>query len=286
MVTSQAGGGNDVQARAIARGLTEALGQQVIVDNRASGVIPGEIVAKATPNGYTLLFYNNALWTGPLLQKTPYDPVRDFAPVTTATVAPNILVVSNGLAVNSVQQLIALAKAKPGALNYASSGLGASNHLAAELFKYMAGVDIVRIGYKGASAGLNDVMAGQVQVMFPTAGSVIPLIKLERVKPLAVTSLERSRVAPDLPTIAESGLPGYESLAIYGVFAPAGTPKPIIERLNNEIVRVLASPDVKKLFFKLGMETVGGSPAQLAEKVRDEMNRLGKVIKAAGIKAQ
>jgi tripartite-type tricarboxylate transporter receptor subunit TctC len=286
IVTSQAGGGNDVQARAIARGLADALGQQVIVDNRASGVIPGDIVARATPDGYTLLFYNNALWTGPLMQKTPYDPVRDFAAVTTATIAPNILVVNNGLHVSSVQQLIALAKSKPGELNYASSGLGASNHLAAELFKSMAGVDIVRIGYKGASAGLNDVIAGQVQVMFPTAGSVIPLLKVGRVKALAVTSLERSKVAPDLPTVAESGLPGYESLAIYGVFAPSGTPKAIIDRLNTEIVRVLASPDVKNLFFRLGMETVGGTPAQLAGKVKQEMRRLGKVIKASGIGAR
>jgi tripartite-type tricarboxylate transporter receptor subunit TctC len=286
IVTSQAGGGNDVQARAIARGLAAALGQQVIVDNRASGVIPGDIVARATPDGYTLLFYNNALWTGPLMQKTPYDPVRDFAPVTIATLGPNVLVVNNGLPVSSVQQLIALAKAKPGELNYASSGLGASNHLAAELFKSMAGVDIVRIGYKGASAGLNDVVAGQVQIMFPTAGAVIPLLKLGRVRALAVTSREPSKVVPELPTVAASGLPGYESLAIYGVFAPSGTPPAIVDRLNKEIVRVLASPEVKNLFFRLGMETVGSTPAQLAAKVKDEMSRLGKVIAAAGIGAQ
>ena len=286
IVTSQAGGGNDVQARAIGRGLTDALGQQVIVDNRPSGVIPGDIVSKATPNGYTLLFYNNALWTGPLMQKTPYDPVRDFAPVVTCTVGPNILVVNNALPVKSVQELIALAKSKPGQLNYASSGLGASNHLAAELFKAMAEVDIVRIGYKGASPGLNDLIAGQVQVMFPTAGAAVPLIKSGRVKALAVTGLERSAVAPDLPTIAASGLPGYESLAIYGIFAPAGTPRPIIGRLNKEIVRVLATPEVKSLFFKLGMETVGGSPEQLGAKVKSEMTRMGKVIQAAGIKAR
>jgi tripartite-type tricarboxylate transporter receptor subunit TctC len=286
IVTSQAGGGNDVQARAIGRGLTDALGQQVIVDNRPSGVIPGDIVSKATPNGYTLLFYNNALWTGPLMQKTPYDPVRDFAPVVTCTVGPNILVVNNSLPVKSVQELIALAKSKPGQLNYASSGLGASNHLAAELFKAMAEVDIVRIGYKGASPGLNDLIAGQVQVMFPTAGAAVPLIKSGRVKALAVTGLERSAVAPDLPTIAASGLPGYESLAIYGIFAPAGTPRPIIGRLNKEIVRVLATPEVKSLFFKLGMETVGGSPEQLGAKVKSEMTRMGKVIQAAGIKAR
>jgi tripartite-type tricarboxylate transporter receptor subunit TctC len=284
IVTSQAGGGNDVQARAIARGLTETLGQQVIVENRPSGVIPGDIVAKATPDGYTLLFYNNTLWTGPLMQSTPYDPVSDFAPVTMATIGPNVLVVYSGLPVSSVQQLVTMAKSKPGELNYASSGLGASNHLAAELFKSMAGVDIVRVAYKGANPGLNDLMAGRVHVMFPTAGAVVPLIKLGRIKALAVTSLERSIVAPELPTVAESGLPGYESLAIYGVFAPVKTPKPIIGRLNKEIVRVLARPEVKSLFFKLGMETVGSSPAQLGDKVEDEMNRIGKVIRAAGIK--
>jgi len=286
IVTSQAGGGNDVQARVIARGLTNALGQQVIVDNRPSGVIPGEIVSKATPNGYTLLFYNNALWTGPFIQKTPYDPVRDFAPVTTSAIGPNILVVNNALPVRSVRELIALAKAKPGQLNYASSALGASNHLAAELFKAMAGVDIVRVGYKGAGPGLNDLMAGNVQVMFPTAGAAVPHMKSGRMRALAVTSHERSAVAPDLPTIAESGLPGYESLAIYGVFAPAGTPRPIINRLNQEIIRVLAAPEVKDLFFKLGMETVGGSPEQLGAKVKSEMTRMEKVIQAAGIKAR
>ena len=194
--------------------------------------------------------------------------------------------VNTALPVNSVQGLIDLAKSKPGELNYASSGMGASNHLAAELFKAMAEVDIVRIGYKGASPGLNDLIAGQIQVMFPTAGAAVPHIKTGRVKALAVTSQERSSVAPDLPTVAASGLPGYESLAIYGIFAPAGTPRPIINRLNKEIVRVLAAPEVKDRFFKLGMETVGGSPEQLAAKVRSEMKRMAKVIKAAGIKVQ
>src|SRR5688572_6975684 len=216
IVTSEVGGGNDVQTRMIARGLTDALGQQVIVENRPSGVIPGEIVSRATPNGYTLLLYNNTLWTGPLLQKAPYDPVRDLAPVITATVGPNILVVNTALPVKSVQDLVALAKARPGTLNYASSGMGATNHLAAELFKTMAGVDIVQIGYKGAGPGLNDLIAGQIQVMFPTAGAAVPHMKSGRVKALAVTSPGRSPVAPQLPTVAASGLPGYESLAIDG----------------------------------------------------------------------
>ncbi len=284
IVTSEVGGGNDVQTRMIARGLTDALGQQVIVENRPSGVIPGEIVSRATPNGYTLLFYNNTLWTAPLLQKAPYDPVRDLAPVITATVGPNILVVNTALPVKSVQDLIALAKSKPGVLNYASSGMGATNHLAAELFKTMAGVDIVQIGYKGAGPGLNDLIAGQIQVMFPTAGAAAPHMKSGRVKALAVTSPGRSPVAPQLPTVAESGLPGYESLAIYGVFAPAKTPRPLIDRVNKEIARVLAAPETRERLLGMGMETVGGTPEQLGARVKSEMQRMGKVIKAAGIK--
>ena len=284
IVTSEAGGGNDVQARVIARGLTGVLGQQVIVENRPSGVIPGEIVARATPNGYTLLLYNNTLWTGPLIQKAPYDPLRDLAPVTTATIAPNVLVVNTALPAKSVADLISLAKSRPGQLNYASSGTGATNHLAAELFKTMAGVDIVRIGYKGAGPGLNDLIANQIQVMFPTAGAASPHVKAGRVKALAVTSAERSSVAPELPTIAASGLPGYESIAIYGIFAPAGTPKAIIDRLNREIAGILATADVKERFFAMGMEAVGGSPAQLTARVKSDMVRMGKVIRDAGIR--
>ena len=284
IVTSEVGGGNDVQARMIARGLTDALGQQVIVENRPSGVIPGEIVSRASPNGYTLLLYNNTLWTGPMLQKAPYDPVRDLAPITTATVGPNILVVNTGLTVKSVQDLVALAKAKPGVLNYASSGMGATNHLAAELFKSMAGVDIVQIGYKGAGPGLNDLIAGQIQVMFPTAGAATPHVKSGRVRALAVTSPARSPVAPQLPTIAESGLPGYESLAIYGIFAPAKTPRAIAERLNREIVQILGAPETRERFLAMGMETVGGTAGELAARVKADMQRTGKVIKAAGIK--
>lgn len=285
IVTSEAGGGNDFQARVIARGLSAALGQQVIVENRPSGVIPGEIVSKALPNGYTLLLYNNALWTGPLIQQTPYDPVKDLAPLATVTIAPNILVVNNALPANSVAELIALARSKPGELNYASSGTGASNHLAAELFNTMAGVKIVRIGYKGASQGLNDLIAAQIQVMFPTAGAAAPHVKSGRVKGLAVTSAERSQLAPQLPTVAASGLRGYESLAIYGMFLPAGTPSALVARLNAEIVKILHTAEVKEKFFSMGMETVGDAPDRLAARVKTEMARMGKLIKDAGIDA-
>ena len=286
IVTSEVGGGNDIQARMIARGLTATFSQQVIVENRPSGVIPGEILSRASPNGYTLLFYNNTLWTGPLLQKAPYDPMRDFAPIVTATVGPNVLVVNPASPADSVQELIALAKAKPGVLNYASSGLGASNHLAAELFKSMAGVDIVRVSYKGAGPGLIDLIANQIQVMFPTAGAAAPHMKAKRVKALAVTSAERSSVAPELPTLAASGLLGYESLAIYGVFAPAGTPRPLVNRLNSEIVKILATADVKDRLLAMGMETVGGDPEQLRHKVKTEMARTVKLLHEAGVKGR
>ena len=285
LVTSEGGGGNDVQARIIAQGLAAALGQQVVVDNRPSGVVPGELVAKAAPNGYTLLFYNNALWIGPLLQSTPYDPVRDFAPVTLVSRGPNVLVVNPTLPVKSVGELVALAKSKPGGLNYGSSGTGASNHLAAELFKSMAGVDIVRVNYKGAGPALTALIAGELQVMFPTAGSVAPYLSSGRVKALAVTSAEASPLAPGVPTVAAT-LPGYESIASYGLFAPVGTPRAVIERLREEIVKLVNRSDIKGKFASVGMEIGGGAPDELAAMVKSEMSRMGKVIKDAGIRDQ
>ena len=195
-----------------------------------------------------------------------------------------MLVVNTALPAKSVAELIGLAKSRPGQLNYASSGTGATNHLAAELFKMMAGVDIVRIGYKGAGPGLNDLIANQIQVMFPTAGAASPHVKSGRVKALAVTSAERSSVAPELPTIAASGLPGYETIAIYGIFAPAGTPQAIIERFNREISGILATADVKEKFLGMGMEAIGGSPAQLTARVKSDMVWTGKLIRDAGIR--
>ncbi len=286
IVTAEAGGGNDVQARLIAPGLSAALGQQVVVDNRPSGVVPGETVAKAAADGYTLLLYNNALWIGPLMQKTPYDPQHDFTPITTVTKAVNVLVVYPGLPVKSVAELIAYAKSKPGELNYGSSGTGASNHLAAELFKAMAGVNLVRVNYKGGNPALNALFAGDLQVMFPTAGAVAAYMKSGRLRVLAVTSLEPSALIPGVPTVAASGLPGYESIALYGIFGPAGMPKPIVDRLRNEITKVLNKPDIKEKFFNAGMETAGGSPDQLAAAVKSETLRMDKVIKDAGIRVE
>ena len=286
IVTSEAGGGNDVQARLIAQGLTGALGEQVIVENRPSGIIPGDIVSKAQPNGYTLLLYNNALWTGPLIQSTPYDAVKDFSPIVAVAKAANVLVVNPALPIHSVAELIALAKAKPGELNYGSSGTGASNHLAAELFRVMAGINIVRINYKGAGPALTALLAGEIQLMFPTAGAVAPHIRTGRVRVLAVTSAEPTALAPGVPTVAAAGLPGYESISIYGIFAPAGTPRVLIDKLNREIVRLLNRADIKEKFFNAGMETMGGSPEQLAVIVKSEIARMGRVIKQAGIRGE
>jgi len=286
LITSEAGGGNDVQARLIATALSMRLNQRIVVDNRPSGVIPGDITAKAAPDGYTLLFYNNALWTASLLQKTPYDAMRDLVPVAWPSSTPNLLVVNADVPAKSVAELIALARAKPGELNYASSGTGASNHLAGELFKSMASVNIVRIAYKGAAQGMNDVVGGRVQVMFPTSVAATPFVKAGKVRALAVTSLRPSALAPGLPTIAASGLPGYESIAIYGMFAPTGTPRAVIALLNREIERVLTMPELKEKFLNIGMEPAGGPPEALTAKMKEESARVEKLVRTAGIRPE
>jgi tripartite-type tricarboxylate transporter receptor subunit TctC len=287
MVTGGVGSGSDFVARLIAPELSASLGQPMIVDNRGSGVIPGEIVAKAPPDGYTLLLYGNAMWLAPFMQdRVAYDVTRDFSPVSLTTTTPNILVVQTTLPVNSVKELIALAKARPGELNYGSGPAGSLTHLAAELFKVMAGVNVVRINYKGVALAINDLLAGQVQLMFPTPATVMPHIKSGRLKALAVTSASPSALVPGVPTIASSGLPGYTSVAIQGVFAPAATPAPIINRLNEEIVRLVNRANMKEKLLSTGVEAVGSSPAQLAAAVKSEMASMGKVIKDAGIRGE
>ncbi|MBI3067471.1 MAG: tripartite tricarboxylate transporter substrate binding protein [Betaproteobacteria bacterium] len=285
IVTPGSGGGADFAARLIAPGLTAGLGQRVIVDNRPSAVIPGEIVSKAPPDGYTLLIYGPPFWIGPLLQKTPYDPVRDFQPITAAVRQPNILVVHPSLPVKSVKELIALAKARPGALNYASIATGSSSHLAGELFKAMTGVSLVRISYKGSGAALVALLAGEVELSFANAVSVMGAVRSGKLRALAVTTAQPSPLAPGLPTVAASGLPGYESVIITAVFAPAATPAAIIHRLNREIVAVLNKADIKEKFFNAGSEVVGSSPEELTATIKSEMSRMSKVIKEAGIKA-
>jgi tripartite-type tricarboxylate transporter receptor subunit TctC len=286
IVTAEVGGGSDFTARQIAQGLSGSLGQQVIVENRPSGFIPGEIVSRAQPDGYTLLLFNTILWTAPLIQKAPYDPVKDFSPVALIGSTPSVLVVNPSLPVKSVADLVALARSKPGELNYGSTGTGAANHLAAEMFKAMAGLDLVRVNYKGGSLALNGLIGGEIHLMFTTPITGAPHVRSGKLKVLAVTSAEPSALAPGVPTMAAAGLPGYESIATYGVFAPAKTPRTIIDRLNEAIVRLLNRPDVKERFFNTGMEIVAGSPERLAATMRSDVGRLGKMIKAAGIRTE
>jgi tripartite-type tricarboxylate transporter receptor subunit TctC len=285
IVTSEPGGGLDLSARLIGQGLSANMGQPVVVDNRPSGVIPGEIISKAQPDGYSLLITGSAFWLLPLMQDTPYDPIKDFAPITLAIRSPTILVVHPSVPVKSVSELITMAKAKPGSLNYASSAPGGSSHLAGELFKAMAGVEIVRIAYKGNGPAVNDLLAGQVQMMFSNAGGATQHVKSGRLRALAVTSARPSELLPGLPTVAAS-LPGYVAETVYGVFAPARTPTTITQRLNDEIVALLKKAEFKDKFFNAGVETVGTTRQQLADAMRHEIASMGKVIREVGIRSQ
>ncbi len=277
--TSAAGGGNDLVARIISQGLSPALGQPVLVENRA-GILSVEAVSKAPPDGYSLLVIGSSLWVDPLMREDAgWDPVRDFAPITLAVASPNVLVVHPSVQANSIRELIALAKAKPGALNYASAGSGSTPHIAAELFKYMAEVDIVRVLYKGTAQALNDLIAGQCQLTFTPAGTASQFVKSGKLRALGVTSLQPSALFPGLPTIASSGVPGYEAVSTYGVFAPAKTPAAIVTRLNQEILKTLTQPAVREKLFSTGSEAVGSSPEELAAKIKSEMARLAKVVK-------
>lgn len=285
LVTAAVGGGIDFTARMISHGLSPVMGQQLVVENRGGANVAPQTVAKGTPDGYTILVHNNTVWIAPLLEKVPYDHWTELIPITLTARSPNILVVHPSLAVNSVKDLVAAAKAAPGDINYASGPLGASNHVAAELFKAMAGVNLMRIGYKGGGPALNDVLAGQVKVMFATAGSVTALVKAGKLKGLAVTSAEPTALVPGLPTVAATGVPGYAAEAIYGVWAPAKTPAPILARLNQELVKYLKSPETKERFFNSGVEAVGSTPQEFAKEIKSEAARLEKVLKSANIRA-
>jgi len=285
IVTAAAGGSNDFAARILGQELSSVLNQGVIVDNRGGRFIPGEIVSAATPDGHTLLFSGTTLWVGPLLQgRAPYDVAADFAPIVLATSSPNVLVVNPSVAAKSVRDLIAIAKSKPGSLNYSSGSLGASAHLAGELFKVMAGVDITCIPYKGAGPSLNALMAGEVQLSFPAAGSGMPHVRAGRLRVLAVTSDTPSELAPGIPTVAASGLVGFESSSIVGMLGPRKMPSAVIARLNRELVLILNKPDVKQKFLKAGMDIVGGDPRNFARTIDAEIAKYGNLIKSAGIR--
>ena len=286
VITANAGGGNDIMARLVAQGIAGPLGQPVIVDNRGSGMYTADLVSKAPADGYTLLAHSNSVWIGPLLQKTPYDPVADLTPIVAMAKAPNILVVHPGVAANSVKELIALAKAKPGELNYASGPTGGGSHLSSELFKYLAGVNIVRIAYKGGAPALVDVMAGRVQMTFDDIPTLMPNVKAGKLRALAVTSADPSTLAPGLPTMATSGVPGYVSDSTQGLWAPAKSPQTAVRRINQEVVRLISQPEVKEKMFGNGVEPVAGPPEQFGAIIKSDMDNLGKVIKAAGIKSE
>ncbi len=245
LFTAEAGGGSDISARLIGQYLSGRLGQQIVVDNRVGGVILMDLAAKAPSDGYTLVLYSSLFWLMPLLRdRVSYDPLRDFAPISLVGTTPMVLIVHPNVPVNSVSDLIAMAKAKPGALNYATGPNGATPHLAGELFKFMAGVDIVQIAYKGVGLAVNDVIGGRVQMMFPNVGAVTQHVKSGRLKALAVTSAQPSALLPGYPTVAASGLPGYESVGMMAIFAPAGAPPAIVNRLSKETMQVLQTPEV------------------------------------------
>jgi len=282
------GGTTDILARAVAQKLTESLGQSVVVDNRpgAGGNIGADVVAKSSPDGYTLLMgtVGTHAINPSLYAKMPYDHIKDFVPVVLVAGVPNVLVVNPALPVNSVSDLIKLAKSKPGAINFASSGNGTSIHLSGELFKTMAGIDMTHVPYKGSAPALTDLVAGQVQVMFDNLPSSLALIKAGRLRAIAVTSLKRAPALPEVPTIAESGLPGFEASSWFGVLAPAGTSPTIVAKLNAEVNKWLQTPEAKEQLLAQGAESSGGTPDQFAAHIRAETDKWAKVVKVSGAK--
>ena len=281
------GGPNDILGRVVAAKLGEQLGQQVVVDNRggAGGIIGAEIAARAVADGYTLLLSGTAsMAINPgLHKKLPYDPLKDFAPVSMLGTAPSLLTVHPSQPIRTVKDLIALAQAKPGKLNFVSAGHGTPPHLAGELFKNMTGVNMVHVPYKGGGPALADLLAGQVELYFAGISSVLPFVKEGRLRGVAVTSAKRTAVMPETPTVAESGLPGFEVGNWYAVHAPAATSKAIVTRLNTELIRTLGVAELKKRFFELAADPFGSTPEELAAYNRSEIAKWAKAIKAAGI---
>ncbi len=283
------GGPADILARLVGPKLTEALGQTVVIDNRpgANGNIAYEMAARAVPDGYTFMLVAAGVAINPsLYREVHYDPVRDFAPITQGISVPNILVVHPSVPAKSVSELVALAKSRPGQLAFASAGNGTSGHLALELFKQRTGMNAIHVPYKGGGPALAEVLAGQVQALFSLALAATPQIKAGRVRALAITSGKRSPVAPELPTVAESGLPGYEVVGWFGWLAPAKTPREIVARLNAEIVKALNMPDVRERLLSQSSEPVGNSPQAFAAFIRSERDKWAGVIKRAGIRME
>ena len=288
IVPQSAGGSTDQVARPLAQQMGAALGQSVIVDNRpgAGSVIGTDAVAKSAPDGYTLLAVAASFSMSPSLYRNlPFDPVRDFAPISLLSSLPNIMSVHPSLPVKSVKELIAFAKARPGQLNFGSSGVATGTHLSMELFMYMTGIKMVHVPYKGGAPSVTALLSGEVQVTFATISTALPHVKSGRLRALAVSTARRSPVAPEVPTIAESAVPGYDYASWIGLLAPAKTPQPIIARLNAEAVKALQTPEIKAILAVEGSEPVGNSPEQFAAILKTEVARWARVVKAAGIKA-
>lgn len=282
------GGPTDITGRTIAEKLQQRLGQPVVVENRpgAGSIIGTDVAAKSPADGYTILLGSNSIALQPLLQaKLPYDPQKDLSPVILAVRIPNVLVVHPSVPANSVAEFIALAKAKPGTINYASVGNATGPHLFGELFRSLTGVDIVHIPYKGTAPAVTDLLGGQVQALFDSLATALPNIRAGKLRALGVTSLQRSKAAEDIPTIAESGASGYEATGWFGVLVPSGTAPEIVTRLNSEIAAILQMPDVQERFLTFGAEGGGGSPGDFSAFIQSEQAKWGKIIRAAGIKA-
>ncbi len=283
------GGFNDTLGRTLAAKFTESWGQPAVVENKPGGntLIGSDYVAKSAPDGYTLLVVAFPFSVVPSLFKTmPYDTVKDFAPVILAATSPNLLVVNPQLPVKSVGELVALAKAKPGTLSYASTGNGSSNHISMELFKTLAGVDIVHIPYKGSAPAVTDLLGGQVMLMFDNVPNVLPQVKAGRLRALGTSGAQRSALAPDVPTVAEAGVPGYELMVWFGLVAPAGTPREVVQKLNAEVAKILAMPDVRERFMAQGVEPLGSTPEQFGEHIKAQMAKWSQVVRDAGVKAE
>lgn len=285
IVTSSPGNLSDTMARIVAQQLAKSLGQQVIVENHPGSVIPVEIVAKAAPDGYTLLFVSDSFIGAPFMLEKRYDPLKDFSPVALVALAPSVLVVNASMPVRTVKELITLAKSRPNPLDYGSSTNGSTSHTATELFKVMAGVNLVRVPYRGNAEAITAAIAGEVQVLIQTVPLAVPHIRSGKLKALAVTSAQPSPLVPELPTVAET-LPGYEAQSLLGLVAPANTPVAIVNRLNQEIAKMVQSAEVKERLSALGAQPVGTSPEQFAGVLQNAVNRLANIIKQTGLKLE
>jgi tripartite-type tricarboxylate transporter receptor subunit TctC len=282
------GGTNDILARALAPKLTESLGQTVVLENRggASTAIATELAARSVPDGYTIVLNAPAHATNPALIKLSFDPIRDFAFITLLAESQNLLVVHPSVPARSVKELIAISKARPGAINYGSSGIGTTPHLSAELFQYLTGTRWVHIPYKGSGLGLTGLLSGEVSLYFANVPAAYRHVQAGKLRPIALSGTRRTPAAPGIPTVAETGIPGFAVTSWFGVAAPAKTPRPIIERLNSEIVRALNAPDLRERMQGMGADPVGNSPEEYTAFVQNEIAKWGKVIKAAGIKGE